>query len=239
MIPVVLLCHNCLELTKKCVASIETQDVDTGIYIFDNASTDGTREWAKDYTLQFPRKNVKEVWEADTNEGVSRGWNVMLSRLFIYYDHVLVPNNDTILPPWFISELLSYDVSFVTGVAVDKMEQIAEKAERTPLGPHPDFSAFLIRRDCWEKVGTFDESMLLYCGDCDYHVRAVKAGIQLWKSNTPYYHERSSTARLASPEDQRKIYAQAEKDREAFQKKWGCVPGTPEYNALFDTQTKP
>jgi GT2 family glycosyltransferase len=147
------------------------------------------------------------------------------------YSHALVLNNDSILPPWFYSELLSYDAPFVTGVAIDK--QPVAKPERMPLNPHPDFSAFLIRRDCWLTVGPFDERMKLYASDCDFHLRAHRLGIPLWKANVPYYHVNSQTLKRATPEDRAIIEAQANADRAVFKSIYGCLPGTAEYEALF------
>ena len=46
MNPVLILTHNCLELTKKCVESAKAQDIETVEFFFvDNASTDGTFDW--------------------------------------------------------------------------------------------------------------------------------------------------------------------------------------------------
>jgi len=198
------------------------------IHVNDNGSTDGTLDWLND--------NV-DFWDAaDHNTGVSKGWNEGLRVEFEHpfispSDHVLVVNNDTILPRWFYRTLLSYDAPFVTGVAIDTMP--TEEPGRMDLQPHPDFSAFLIRRECWEKVGPFDEEMVLYAGDTDYHVRAHQLGVPLMKANVPYYHVNSQTMKRASSEDRQWIQERANLDREVFKRKWRCLPGTPEYNNLF------
>jgi GT2 family glycosyltransferase len=225
MIPVLILTRNCLELTKLCVDSIWRQNVPVQICIYDNGSTDGTVLWAD----EEPEIDLTAMPD---NKGVSIGWNTVLSRLFDEGEsHVLVLNNDAILPSWFLSELLSYDAPFVTGVAIDK--QPVAKPERMPLNPHPDFSAFLIKRDCWMKVGSFDERMKIYSSDCDYHIRAHRLGVPLWKANVPYYHVNSQTLKRATPEDRAIIEAQANADRAVFKSIYGCLPGTAEYEALF------
>ena len=48
MYPVLLLTHNCLELTKRCITSIRAQDVPFVLFVIDNGSTDRTQEWAQE-----------------------------------------------------------------------------------------------------------------------------------------------------------------------------------------------
>lgn len=225
MTPVLILTYNCIELTKACVESVYAQDAHTSVAVVDNGSTDGTLEWLS--------ANYIQTVIFGENRGVSVGWNVGLELAFTAREHerVLVLNNDAILPPWFVSELLSYDVPFVTGVAIDKVP--TERSQRMPLTPHPDFSAYLIRRDCWEKVGRFDERMKIYVSDCDYHVRAQRLGMPLWKANVPYYHVNSQTMKRATPESRSAIQAQADADRAVFASIYGCLPGTAEYAELF------
>jgi len=75
--------------------------------------------------------------------------------------------------------------------------------------------------------------MKLYASDCDFHVRAHRLGVPLYKASVPYYHERSSTLRLASPEERDEINVQANKDRAVFYSLYNCVPGQKEYEELF------
>lgn len=232
MNPVLLLTHNCIDLTRRCVDSLLAQDIHPYLVAVDNGSTDGTVEW-----LGEDLGHVEgECHILRANRGVSFGWNLALGILFRKPEvtHVLVTNNDTELPPWAYSELLSYDVPFVTGVAIDRRP--TERPERMPLTPNPDFSCFLIRRDCWETVGPFDEEMVLYASDCDYHVRAHRLGVPLMKANVPYYHVNSQTLKRATPEERLWIQAQANRDRAVFQKRYGCLPGTKEYDALFTSR---
>lgn len=227
MNPVLILTRNNIDLTKRCVESVHKQDIPTAIYIVDNGSMDGTGDWAMDEGGAYSLRPLLG------NEGVSKGWNLALSMLFAERrPHCLVIGNDTILAPWTYSALLSANVPFVTGVDVG-MDPVPEKPDVFPLSPHPDFSCFLIRRECWEKVGPFDERMKLYASDCDYHIRAHRLGIPLWKASVPYNHERSSTLNRATPEERSAIHAQANLDRQMLQSIYGCLPGTPDYNDLF------
>jgi GT2 family glycosyltransferase len=234
--PCLILTRNNLDLTKRCVDSVRTQDIPVDIFVVDNGSTDGTREWLYDEYVDI------SMFLREKNEGVSKGWNLGLDYLFqdgfddgTYRpnsDHCLVIGNDTVLAPWTYSALLSVDAPFVTGVDAG-MGPLPDKPDIYPLSPHPDFSCFLIRRECWEKVGPFDEDMMMYAQDCDYHVRAHQLGVTLWKASIPYNHERSSTLNRASAEERLAIHMRANLDREVFRTKYGCIPGQPAYEELF------
>jgi GT2 family glycosyltransferase len=235
---VLTLTRNCLDLTRKCVASIFAQDIPVELFVFDNGSTDGTREWLLQQHGNSEKRCLHTI-QANTNFGVSRGWNIGLQYFFgLKRDHaphnqVLVVNNDVVLPPWFYRELLSYEQPFITGMGVDSMEAIAAPAERMPLVPAPDFSAFLVSRPVWDTVGPFNEDMKLYAQDCDYHIRAHRLGIGMGKANLPYFHQNSSTMRMATITDRADILEQANKDRNVFLGIYGCLPGTPAYGELL------
>jgi GT2 family glycosyltransferase len=229
MHPVLMLTMNNLEITKRAAASVFAQRLrGVSLWVHDNHSTDGSVDWLQESGIA--------TYFAETNEGVSHGWNRGLTFFFEGckhpYEHVLVCNNDLELPENAYADLLSYDVPFVTGVAVDHPVG-PEIPERMPLTPNPDFSCFLIRREAWEKVGPFNERLMNYCGDTDWHVRAHRLGVPLYKANVPYLHFRSSTLNNASPQEQAVIRAQADADRGTFRAIYGCVPGTAEYEKLF------
>lgn len=224
MNPVLLLVRDNFEMNKRAIDSIFAQDIPTELTIIDNSNKDETLDWAL--------TNKIRIYPFRPQVGVSKGWNLGLGRIFDKgAEHVLVPNSDTVLAPWFYRRLLNYAQPFITGVAVDVMP--TEQVPHCPLTPNPDFSAFLIRRDAWERIGKFDERMKIYCSDCDYHIRGHRLGVPMLKANVPYYHVNSQTLKRADPEDREAIQTQANKDREVFKELYGCLPGTEEYNQLF------
>lgn len=235
MNPVLILTHNCCELTKKCLDSVLAQDIKAVPFVWDNASTDGT--------LDFLRAEKWWHHENQDNRGVSFGWNWSLNYLFggtclARCEQVLVLNNDTILSPYTYRLLLDCNVPFVTGVSVESLWSIENSHPQiAQLTDGPDFSCFLIRRSAWEKIGPFDSSLVHYCGDLDYHVRAHRAGVRLLNAHLPFYHERSSTLNLASPKDRRAIELQADADRERFREKWGVSAGGSDFRDLFTPET--
>jgi GT2 family glycosyltransferase len=238
MNPVLILTHNCLELTKKCVESVVwQQDIPTDLFIYDNGSTDGTHDWlAKNRAYINPSRDCCYSINC-VNSGVSYGWNTCLRFFFEeeQQDHCLVLNNDTILNPSTYRLLLSANVPFVTGASFGDLAEVM-KPQTVTLTDGPDFSCFLIRRDCWEKVGAFDETMFNYASDLDFHIRAHRAGIRLMNSHVKFYHERSSTLKNAAPIERRKLCLQADADREALRRKWGCGAGDESYRAMFSDE---
>ena len=222
--PVVMLCRNALPLTKDAVRSVMEQDIPTMLWAVDNDSQDGTTEWLESFC-----PNTTTFRPA---LGVSAGWNFALTSIFRHCDHALVINNDVVLRSDTYQSLLEDGGDFVTAVSVDSIEGIRGDWRKAPR-PHPDFSCFLIRKNVWEKVGAFDESMKLYASDGDYHLRMHKAGIEAYTIGVPFFHYASGTLKSAMPGEQSAIQGQADKDRFTFEKKWGVRVGSDQYYKLF------
>lgn len=226
--------YNCAELAKKAIRSVIEQDIPTALFVWDNGSTDGFQEWLREQDHPWT------IFMNAENLGVSHAWNTGIDFIFDGGGHLqspasqcLVINQDVILPPWFYRSLLEYNVDFVTGVSVESMDAIATPQPPKDLVPSPDFSAFMVSRKAWNTVGRFDEAMVNYASDNDWHIRAHRAGVNLWNSGVHFYHERSSTIRLASPRERRAIELQADVDREAFRDKYGFYPWDPRYSELL------
>lgn len=235
MTPVLIVTKNNLELNKLCIESVRKQDVAVDIHVYDNNSTDGTREWIQQQPDITDHSQGKDL-------GVSAAWNLLLNTVLCDWDLsvAFVVNNDVILPPWFIRELsansMLYRCEFITGIGVDSMEAISHPAPYQPPCPHPDFSSFALSRKVWDEIGPFDESMVLYSSDQDYHLRGWMKGVPMYKSNTPFYHVNSQTLKRSDPETRAAIEAQANSDRERLFQKWGVRAGSPEYSAMFSPE---
>jgi GT2 family glycosyltransferase len=226
--PVLMLCPNGLDLTKRAVASVLEQDVPVDLRVVDQASTDGTAEW-----LQTQIPDVK-IWRFDPQLGVSAGWNFGLVDAFRTADHCLVVNNDVVLRSDNYRLLLEDGNGgcFVTGVSVDNIAAMQGTFTKS-IRPHPDFSNFLIYKHVWETVGPFDESMVHYCSDGDYHLRMHQAGIEAYTIGIPFYHYASGTLKTATEIVRLSIEAQADRDRDTFEKKWGYRIGSVDYYYEF------
>lgn len=236
MIHAMLLTKNCLDLTRICVQSLREQDLHVPIHIYDNESTDGTREW-----IRTRDDLIDHSIGADF--GVSGGWNFVLDILFGMNgepgwnaDKVIVCNNDTFLSPWTVRMLDKCHVDFVTGVSLEDMNIVMTPREQGPLTGGPDFSCFMLTKKAYEKVGKFDENMQLYAQDMDWHVRAHRAGVECYNSHLPFFHSRSSTLRKANPLERQRIEDRANMDRAEFKRKWGVGANDPEYADLFKAE---
>lgn len=240
MNPVIIPTHNCYELTARCLDSVLLQDIPVSILVIDNGSTD---ERMRKYLMDINgAAGIVECIFLPRNEGVSKAWNIGLAAFFNsgQAEHALVLNNDLEIPPQYYRLLLETGENFISGTNIGSpngtcywLNGIVPHPERKYRIPHPDFSAFLIRKLCWDLVGSFDESMVFYAQDCDYHVRMNREGIWAGSINLEYYHYASGTLKQATDEEKQQIALQADSDRDAFTKKYGCRIGTAEYDKLF------
>ncbi len=218
--------RNCLELTQIAVKSFLSQDIgDVQVILVDNDSTDGTGPWAR------AQENVFHV-ACSPSIGVSKAWNLGLKYVFetMKEPYALVSNNDVMLRDDFYRMLIEHGGGFVSGMTVEKESELQGIAQ---VSKHPDFSCFLIRREVWGKVGGFNEEMVLYASDNDYHIRMNRKGVQALNLGIPFLHFRSSTLKALAPEEADKVRKQADADREVFKGLYGCMPWEPEYDGLF------
>lgn len=238
MNPVLVVTHNCYSFTVKAIASIMAQDIPVSLTVIDNGSDETLRQFLSSLSDTF--RNV-EVVCLGANLGVSKAWNIGLAAKFGEgAEHVLVLNNDLEIPPHFYRTLIESGELFVSGVNCGVAAKpywnngwVRPADHATLKNPHPDFSAFLIRRQCWETVGYFDEDMVYYAQDCDYHVRMHRARIWAGSLNLEYHHHASATINQADDVERAAISAQANLDRGVFRKKYDCEIGSPEYDKLF------
>lgn len=231
---VLLASHNNRTLTADAIASVFAQDIENiRLLIIDDNSTDGTAQWL--HSVTEPR-----VWlmSITPNRGLTWVWNHGLTTLFdeVGAEEVLVINNDVMLPACYYRHLHEAPFQFVSGVGVHEKEQMTgAKPDPSSVRPHPDFSAFLIKKGCWQTVGPFDPQFEMWNGDGNFHLCMQQAGIKAVCLDVPYWHRHggSSSIKLASPWEQKRIQDIAERDRAAFFKKWGVAMGTPAYEAMF------
>lgn len=229
---VVCIARNNLALTRNAVASFFRQDIrHIRVMVIDNVSDDGTRAWLNMRQEQNPDILTMRF---GSQKSVAACWNRALTWAFSRkLPYVLVCNNDVVLRPDTMRLLVEHGGPFVTGVGVNTQQQ-TESCDPKNERPHPDFSCFLIRRECWDRVGSFDEKFeVAFYEDNEYHVRMHRNGIKACCIGVPFHHVGSATMRNADPEEQKRIGEQAQKNKEYFRSLFGCYPGTPEYDALF------
>lgn len=231
VIPVVVGRH----MTERAVRSALVQDIgDVRVVVIGNGCVDGTVEhirakfWgdARVIIIAHSMRSLNWVWNRAIEHAMNNG-----------EQYVLIINNDVELRTDTYRLLVDDGGLFVTGVSVgDAVE--CTTADPSSRSPHPDFSCFLIRKECWQRVGRFDERFFAYCSDLGYHLRMHRAGVEAYSIAVPFYHERSSTIRLASNELRDELQRRADHDRVLFKEKWGVAAGSPEYMAMFEDGAK-
>lgn len=230
--------RNGLRYTQRALPSFFEQDIgDVGVFIVANRSGDGTTAWLRSQEPLQPNGAYLYWVHQNPAMSVAASWNRGIKWAFNSpaVDYVLVCNNDVILQPDTYRRLVEDGGQFVTGVGVDDPVALLEEKEVFTRSPHPSFSCFLMRRECWLKVGPFDERFQgAYVEDCDYHLRLHRAGVKAYAIDLPFYHEGSGTLQSVSPEEAREIREQADRNRALFRQEYGCLPGTIEYEKLFE-----
>ena len=224
--------RNNLHLLKRAVVTFRAQDIgDIRIMIINNGSTDGTGPWLHSqhdiFAVHYPGRGLS----------VAASWNRGLEKLFQKNDHVFVVNNDTELHPSTYRYLLADGGEFVTAVGTREPKKIesVEAPDPAKKRRHPDFSAYLIRRSVWEKVGPFDEKYLVaFCEDADMHLRMHRAGVDAYALELPFLHHGSATVKNADPEEQQLIEQAAAHNRKHFLTTYGCEVGSEQYYREFN-----
>lgn len=222
MNPIIIPVRTGPAMTRRAVTSALAQDIDTRILVIDNNASD-----CSPYIRTLAALGI-QVIIFRPEIGLQRLWNVALNQCFDESDHALVINNDVALSPWTYRTLIEDGGEFVTAVGSPRPLESQPPAMITSR-PHPDFSCFLIKRSAYEKVGPFDEQFEIYCGDNDYHVRMVQAGIPAHCLNLPFYHEASGTLKNLPEAEAQRVREIADADRERFKQKWGFAVGSREY----------
>lgn len=236
---IICVTRNNLELTKKCIPTLLDQESEPPVLVFDNASTDGTVQWLRTVrgihtTFASKQVSLAAAWNSALRSAWAMGWS-----------HALVVNNDVELGNTTYDRLLAGLIyrlpnrAICTGVSVrewSEKQYLEDGGE--PLNmqarPHPDFSCFMLTRHAFGRVGPFDERFEgAYCEDNDYHVRVVKAGMEAVCIDVPFLHHGAQTVKRADADEREIIMRRADENRRKFWEKWGCWPGSKEYEELF------
>lgn len=187
--------------TAECLTSVFGSDYpNCRVLVVDNASTDGSPEYLKHH---FPDV---EIIVNSTNLGVGGGFNVGVGwGLEMKADYVLLLNNDIVVDPSMITQLVACaEADDTIGIVAPKMLYYAERdriwmlgARRRGWWPVPyrvgfrqkdkgQFSqpfdmdwvpmcAALIRRSVPQSIGLFDPEFVYGFEDLDYCRRARQA----------------------------------------------------------------
>ncbi|ESS15152.1 putative teichuronic acid biosynthesis glycosyltransferase TuaH [Betaproteobacteria bacterium MOLA814] len=238
---IVVLCYNSLkEATRPCLESIifNTPVDSYELIVVDNASSDGTADYLKDFGAQHA--NVR-IQLNDTNKGYAGGNNdgIKLAR----GQYIVLLNNDTLVPSGWLDSLIKVfseqpDVGLVgpvTNAAGNEqrieLRGLNEKNFEKTAAAYVErqkgvwftteklgFFCVAMRRTLTEKIGYLDEKFGIgMFEDDDYCIRAKKAGFFLAVAEDCFvYHKGSVSFNKLSVEIYRE---QFEKNKTYFKEK--------------------
>ena len=203
---VVVLTWNGREVTEACIESVLRLDYPRfDVLVVDNASTDGTVK-----ALQDRFGDRIEILRNERNLLFAGGMNVGLERaLAAGYDFVLLLNNDVVLDPGLVRELVAAAAADVRIAAAGPKIYFFDRADtlwfaggelslwrgwsrhrglrEVDRGQHDtpydvDYltgCALLVRREALRDVGLLDPGYAMYAEDADWCFRARGRGYRL------------------------------------------------------------
>jgi hypothetical protein len=213
----VILTYNHYEDTHDCLESVFGIDYpDLQIVVADNGSSDGTPERLRQ---DFPSVHLIENGQ---NIGVPAGYNVGFQyALEQGADYILMLNNDTVVPPEIIKELLAVGQDDPkTGIIMPKVlyhgsddkvwssggryrafppailmtDTRKDYQDRTRLIEYAPGCGLLIHRQAFEKAGLFDPGYFFLWDDWDFSERVRAHGLNIWYApNARMWHKVSTT----------------------------------------------
>jgi len=259
LVSIVVISFDSLLYTRMCV---ETVLANTGapafeLIVVDNGSSDGSREYleslaARDSRLRLRANDANTGFPAACNQGLAAARG----------EHLVLLNSDTMVPPGWLSRLVSYldaDEGVMVGPVTNRIGNEAEVLTRYET--YGDFlreagrraiskrgRAFEIqtltmfclamRRSTWESIGSLDESFGVgTLEDDDYSMRARRAGFRLLCAEDVLVHHfgEGSFGKLFGDGRYGRLIA---RNRDRFEQKWGepwhpyARRESPEYTAL-------
>lgn len=203
-------------------------------------------DWGADYFLVLNNDillhpetidRLVERLEAAKRKLVALPVELSLAQRFNPEINIAVPTG----PEVFESELLAMVTAMNIRGECEKPKDIFAKDARSyelaAESEHPDFSAFMLTKAGYEKIGDFDEQFVpCYFEDNDYHYRVNLAGLKAITLPTAiYYHFGSKTQTEALGEGKTvSTHATFNNNRAYFMSKWGGMPGQERFKKPFN-----
>jgi GT2 family glycosyltransferase/glycosyltransferase involved in cell wall biosynthesis len=241
-ISVIVLTYNNLDLTKDCLDSLVrwSDYPNLELIIVDNASSDGSPDYLRQFESQHPQ--VKVLLNSE-NLGFAAGNNVGLKAAT--GDYLVMLNNDTIVTPGWALTLLRYlQADEQIGLIGPVTNNIGNEAKininyDTPTEMLPQamsyttrhmgqtiplrtaaFFCVMLSRKVFEQAGLLDEDFGRgFFEDDDYCRRAEQLGLRIVCAEDVFIHHHLSASfdKLKSKERQ-KLF---EQNKVVYEEKWG------------------
>lgn len=168
----VMLTYNALDMTKRSIESIRSYH-NYDLFVVDNDSTDGTKEWLKEQDIEFVSKKTSVAGAQNIGIKKFKEGN---------YNYIVFLNNDIVLRYDMLNELVSCaERSGAYGVMgnqvaiswrVDAIKPKDDGWDEIVDIPAGSYSATLFTKECFDKVGLFNERYEpRYIEDNDFTIR--------------------------------------------------------------------
>lgn len=238
---------DCWQLTHRAVLDVLDQSIETEILLIDNGSSGVGRADAD--TLQALVSRVRVWHHQPPLPALGATWNMALRYVWeAGGEHALVVNNDVRLHEQLYAALLRTQQEtgawFVTACNIAPLE-----VDPAPILPWddaflssrggPDFSCYLITKEC-HRWFQFDEGFVpAYHEDNDYHRRLILAGMgeRIFSVPVPYHHIGSATVNRS--ETVKAGWGEKFKaSQDYYRQKWGGLPHHETTVVPFDLQLR-
>lgn len=257
---IIILTHNQLEYTKKCINSIFKHTKETfELIVVDNGSTDGTVEYleseaggrgqAAGARIRIIKNKENLGFAAGNNQGMAAAKG----------DYILLMNNDIVVTPGWLERLITCaerkpqigivgpvsnyvsgpqlirDVTYNTS-DLDGLDDFATEFSNRYTGNTKRFIrvvgfCMLIKRAVIDKIGGLDARYGLgNFEDDDFSLRAALAGFESWIAQDCFVHHFGSRTFGGAKIDYRESLR---KNWEIYKKKWG-MPADLAYGSSYD-----
>jgi GT2 family glycosyltransferase len=222
---VVMVTLNCLIYTQRTLGSFKT-NLSHNFIIVDNASTDRTNILLDNLSKFLNQIHIRNK----TRVSLSTAWNQGLKKALedSEFKYAYVINNDIEFEPFCVDRLIQFVESHPEYVLVSGLNTRDFAKQEGKIGDGGiDFGAFLVTKECLDKVGFFDENFVgAYYEDNDYHQRVYRAGLKSCVvCDVGFYHYGSRTIKEGmNPMELKQSQANYERNKAYFKQKWGFLP---------------
>lgn len=239
---IIVVTYNNLDLTRVCLASLdrETDYAPMEIIVVDNASSDGSPEFLREWASSGPNRTI--ILNED-NRGFAAANNQGLA--VATGDYLVLLNNDTCVTPGWVGSLIRHmqrdeSIGLIGPVTNNIGNEAKINIAYDSLGDMPKISAAYTRRHIgktfslrtaaffcvmlprhvYERVGPLDEAFGRgFFEDDDYCRRVEQAGLRIVCADDVFIHHHLSASfgKLKNPDR----IALFEQNKAIYEAKWG------------------
>jgi len=202
---------NCIEYTKRCLATFNTRCKKVKFVYIDNGSNDETVRELQKWHSNNPDVHEFEKLFNGRNAGVGVGWNQLIDNALKWgATKILICNNDIAFGPHTVDGMCeAYDrirkevpeTVMVTATNHTKNpDDLKHVRQEWGHAEHPDFSCYMITPETIDRVGKFSEDYdPAFFEDNDMHWRILLMGYKAFSTNWAPYSHIASRTRYGNP----------------------------------------